>query len=608
MNQTRTFLLIAWLAVTFLLFQQWQTPVPTPPAPTVNDSAALAPAPAAVGALPALPAGPAPVAAAASTAQAVEIITDVYRLTVDLKGVSILRAELLTYPKEKKAGSANVMLLDNGNADFFIAESGWLTRTHASEPNHNALFTTADGKRRYEMSAGQDSLSVPFVWTDASGISLTKTLVLQRGKFEIGLQQTLRNAGTAPWSGFAYEQLKRIPPPPPPKHAGFTNPESFSFIGSAWYGEPDKYEKISFADYYDNGAIQSPNKPITDGWFGMLQHHFVSVWLPAKGDTQTYSLATEGPLSQAYYLVRGISGETVIAPGASHSREDRLWVGPKAQKAMNAVHPTLDLSVDYGIFSFLAQPLFWLLSKLHDLLGNWGWAIIAIVIVLKALLFPLSAKQYQSMARMRAIQPRIEALKERYGDDRQKFAVAQMELYKKEKINPAAGCLPMLIPIPIFLALYWVLVESVELRQAPWIGWIRDLSLPDPSSILNLFGLLPFAPPDQTSIFFILSLGVLPIILGISMWLQQTLNPAPTDPAQKMIFAWMPWVFMFMLGSFASGLVLYWITNNTITFIQQYAIMRSHGHNPDVFGNIRSKFSRTKAVEAANSTSKPSKK
>ena len=459
MNQTRTFLLIAWLAVAFLLFQQWQTPAPVPASPAVNAPSAPAAASVPAGALPALPATPEagspalPVApAVGSTQQTVEIVTDVYRLTVDLKGVSIIRAELLTYPKEKKPGSANVLLLDNGSTDFFVAESGWLTRTHTSEPNHNAVFATADGERRYELKPGQDSLSVPFVWTDASGISLTKTLVLQRGKFEIGLQQTLRNTGTAPWSGFAYEQLKRIPPPPPPKHAGFTNPESFSFIGSAWYGEPDKYEKISFADYYDDGVIQSPNKPITDGWFGMLQHHFVSVWLPAKGDTQTYSIATEGPLSQAYYLVRGMSGETVLAPGASHSREDRLWVGPKAQKAMNAVHPRLDLSVDYGIFSFLAQPLFWLLSKLHDLLGNWGWAIIAIVIVLKALLFPLSAKQYQSMAKMRAIQPRIEALKERYGDDRQKFAVAQMELYKKEKINPAAGCLPMLIPSPMICA------------------------------------------------------------------------------------------------------------------------------------------------------------
>lgn len=283
MNQTRTFLLIAWLAVAFLLFQQWQTPAPTAPAPAVNAPTALAPVPAAVGALPALPDTPVagapalPVVAAANNAQTVEIVTDVFRLTVDLKGVSIVRAELLTYSKEKKPGSTNVLLLDNGSTDFFIAESGWLTRTHAAEPNHNAQFSAADGQRRYELKQGQDSLSVPFVWTDASGISLTKTLVLQRGKFEIALQQTLRNTGAAPWSGFAYEQLKRIPPPPPPKHAGFTNPESFSFIGSAWYGEPDKYEKISFADYYDDGVIQSPNKAITDGWFGMLQHHFVSV-------------------------------------------------------------------------------------------------------------------------------------------------------------------------------------------------------------------------------------------------------------------------------------------------------------------------------------------
>jgi YidC/Oxa1 family membrane protein insertase len=217
-----------------------------------------------------------------------------------------------------------------------------------------------------------------------------------------------------------------------------------------------------------------------------------------------------------------------------------------------------------------------------------GWAIIGLTLVIKALLLPLAYKSYVSMAKMKELQPQMEKLKEDAGDDRQKLQQGMMELYKKEKVNPAAGCLPILLQIPIFFSLYKVIFVTIELRHAPWFGWIRDLSAPDPSSILNLFGLLPFAAPDPGSILAIVSLGILPILLGISMWLQQKLNPAPTDPTQAMIFAWMPWVFMFMLGTFASGLVIYWIANNVITFAQQYYIMRSHGYKPDVFGNIKS--------------------
>ncbi|GAB3003269.1 membrane protein insertase YidC [Arenimonas maotaiensis] len=561
MNQTRTFLFIAWLAVAFLLFQQWQSPAPAQAPQAAAPAAPIAPGvtgdagsslpslpAAATGALPALPGA----ATAISPAQTVEIVTDTYRLTVDLKGVTLLRSELLTYPKEKKAGSPNVLLLNDDPAAYFVAQSGWLTKT-GQAPTHDAVFRTADGKSRYVLAAGQDELSVPFVWQDGNGLTLTKTLVLRRGEFAIRQRQEIRNAGSAPWSGYAYEQLKRLAPPPPPKHAGLTNPDSFSFVGSAWYSAADKFEKVKFADYLDDGVLQSPNKAVADGWFGMLQHHFVSVWVPAKGDTQTFSTATEGNPANPYYLIRGVSGESTVAPGAALSREDVLWAGPKAQKTMAAVHPTLDLSVDYGILSFLAQPLFWLLSVLHGLLGNWGWAIIAIVIVLKLLLFPLSAKQYQSMARMRAIQPRIEALKERYGDDRQKFAMAQMDLYKKEKINPAAGCLPMLIPIPIFLALYWVLVESVELRQAPWIGWVQNLTDADP--------------------YFIL-----PVLNLVIMFLTQKLTPTPgMDPLQKKMMTFMPLIFGVMMAFFPAGLVLYWVTNGLLGLAQQWWMTKKYG-------------------------------
>jgi len=237
------------------------------------------------------------------------------------------------------------------------------------------------------------------------------------------------------------------------------------------------------------------------------------------------------------------------------------------------------------------------LHWLNSLIGNMGWAIIGLTIIIKALLFPLAYKSSVSMAKMKALQPEMEKIKERTGDDRAKLQQEMMALYKKEKVNPASGCLPILLQIPIFFSLYKVIFVTLELRHAPWVGWIKDLSAPDPSSILNLFGLLPFAAPSPDSLLSIISLGVLPILLGISMWLQQKLNPAPTDPTQAMIFAWMPWVFMFMLGTFASGLVIYWIANNMITFTQQYLIMRAQGIKPDVFGNIKSGLKRKKPAK-----------
>ncbi len=566
MNQTRTFLLIAWLAVAFLLFQQWQSPglqtVAPIATPAQNTSAVANPSsgstlpslPQTAGSVPVLPVNAAP----AST-QTVEIESDVYKLTIDLKGVTIARAELKTYPLEKKSGGPNVILLDDKGNDFYVAQSGWLTKSGQAAPTHEAVFRTADGKSVYRMEEGQDTLVVPFIWEDPSGVKLTKSLVLTRGQFDIGFKQEIENTSDQPWAGFAYEQLKRIAPPPPPKHAGFTNPDAFSTVGAAWYSPDEHFEKLKFTDYLDDGVLQTPNKTVKDGWFGMLEHHFVSVWVPDKNTPQTFNVATENIGNQTQYLIRGVSNEAVVAPGQTLSREDVLWVGPKAQKGMGDVHPTLDLSVDYGIFSFLAQPLFWVLSKLHDLFGNWGWAIVGIVVILKLLLFPLSAKQYESMAKMRSIQPRIEALKERYGDDRQKFAVAQMELYKKEKINPAAGCLPMLIPIPIFMALYWVLVESVELRQAPWIGWIQNLTAPDP--------------------YFIL-----PAINLAVMYLTQKLTPTPgMDPLQKKMLTFMPLVFGIMMAFFPSGLVLYWVTNGILGLAQQWWMSRKyggHGHHP----------------------------
>jgi YidC/Oxa1 family membrane protein insertase len=312
---------------------------------------------------------------------------------------------------------------------------------------------------------------------------------------------------------------------------------------------------------------------------------------PGEPFTSVVRYADKADIYQAQFRLRAQD----VAPGATASATTYFFAGAKEWETIRAYQNDMGIdkfidSIDWGWFFFLTKPIFAVLHWLNALIGNMGWAIIGLTLVIKAVLFPLAYKSYVSMAKMKELQPEMEKIKERAGDDRQKVQQEMMELYKKEKVNPASGCLPILLQIPIFFSLYKVIFVTLELRHAPWIGWIKDLSAPDPSSILNLFGLLPYATPGPESILAIISLGVLPIILGISMWLQQKLNPAPTDATQAMIFAWMPWVFMFMLGGFASGLVVYWIANNTITFIQQYTIMRSHGHKPDVLGNVLKGF------------------
>ena len=568
MNQTRTLLMFAWLAVAFLLFQEWQRfDAPPPPAtpnslqaPTPAASATASPVPdasslPAAGSLPALPGASAVETKATVTAQpTITVQSDTLKLRIDLRGGSVVDAELLTYPLEKKPGSTNVHLLTTDPGQLFLAQSGWLGDAGLPAPTHESLFRTEDGRSEYRLADGASTLEVPLVWTDAaSGITVRKTLVLTRGSFAVTTRQTVSNTGAAAWRAYPYEQLLRIAPPPPPKHAGLTNPDSFSFVGASWYSPENKFEKRTFDEFSDDGQPVPLDLTVAGGWYAMQQHHFVAAWVPASKENQRYSLAQVATQGAPQYLIRGVGDVVQVPAGASLSRDSVLWIGPKDQKRMKAVHPALRLTVDYGMFTFIAQPLFWLLSWLHALFGNWGWAIIAIVVLLKAALFPLSTAQYKSMAKMRAVQPRIEALKERYGEDRQQFQMAMMELYKKEKINPIGGCLPMLIPIPIFLALYWVLIESVELRQAPWIGWIQNLTASDPYFILP-----------------VLNLAV--------MYLTQKLTPTPgMDPMQKKMMQFMPLVFGVMMAFFPSGLVLYWVTNGLLGLAQQWWMTRQHG-------------------------------
>lgn len=357
------------------------------------------------------------------------------------------------------------------------------------------------------------------------------------------------------------------------------------------------YDDISgFEPVAEEGGPADVVRAAETGWIGFTGHYWQTILIPEQGKPFT-AVTKHLPDSDIFRTSVRLATLTV-APGETAGADSRLFAGAKEWETLRryqneeGVGGFVD-SIDWGWFYFLTKPIFAVLHWLNALIGNMGLAIIALTFVLKLIVLPLAYKSYVSMARMKELQPEMEAIKERAGDDKQKLQKEIMELYKTRKVNPAAGCLPILIQIPIFFSLYKVIFVTLELRHAPFYGWLRDLSAPDPSSVFNLFGILPWAAPVPGSILALIFIGVLPILLGITMWLQAKLNPAPTDPTQAMIFAWMPWIFMFMLGGFASGLVLYWIANNTITFVQQYIIMRSHGSKPDIFGNIKSGLKKT---------------
>ncbi|WP_372017166.1 membrane protein insertase YidC [Pseudoxanthomonas sp. 10H] len=557
MNQTRVFLILAWLMVAMLLWMEWgkeqaaPPAAPTPAAATTASPAVPAPAPATTtapagdAAVPGATAAPPPVAAAAPAAPGtrVSVRTDVLDLVLD--GGSVLQADLPKFPQTRQPGSAPVRLFDTDPTHFYAAQAGWVSAGGAA-PNHQAGFVPAGPERAFVLADGQEQVVVPFVWQGPDGVSIRRTYTLTRGSYAVEVRDEVTNQGNAPWQGQIYRQLIRKPPQ---IKRGYTQPESFSFTGSAWYN--GDYQRRKFdEDYLEDGHV---NQRTERGWIAMLQHHFFSAWIPEGQQPSTISL--DAPASGA--LVRELGDALLVAPGATAATQARLYVGPKLVSEIRAQQvPGLERAVDYSQFSILAvlgEGLFWVLSHLYGLFGNWGWAIIGLVLLVKLVLYPLSAAQYKSFAKMRKFQPRIQQLKERYGDDRQKFQEAMMELYKKEKINPMGGCLPILVQMPVFLALYWVLVESVELRHAPWILWIQDLTAQDP--------------------YFIL-----PVINVAVMWFTQKLQPAPgMDPMQQKMMQFMPLVFGVMMAFFPAGLVLYWVTNGALGLLQQWWMMKRHG-------------------------------
>jgi YidC/Oxa1 family membrane protein insertase len=463
----------------------------------------------------------------------IHIVTDVLDIEIDRRGGDLRQADLLKYPVDLIKDRSPFRLMQDSERRVLIAQSGLLSANGA--PDHHSVYTTT--QQEFRLASGQDALKVDLHWQNEEGIEVVKTYVFKRNSYLIKVEYQVSNKSTVDWQGHQYQQLQRTRP---------GDDESTRFIytytGGVIYSNEEKYEKVDFDDMDDANL----SRDISSGWLAMIQHYFVTAWLPPE--QQKFQYYSKAPENRPYVLGM-VSPQTVIPAGAKASFDSQLYIGPKDQHRLEQVTESLKLTVDYGVLTILAQPIFWLLSYIHKVLNNWGWSIIILTLIIKLLFYKLSETSYRSMANMRRLAPRVTTIRERYGDDRQRMSQAMMELYKKEKINPLGGCLPMLVQIPVFIALYWVLLESVEMRQAPFVGWIQDLSNKDPYYIL-------------------------PLLMGIGMFVQQKLNPPPPDPVQAKVMMALPFIFTLFFAFFPAGLVLYWVSNSMISILQQWYITR----------------------------------
>ncbi len=559
---TRNLRGILWATLAMALFMNyitWMHDYPPAAAPAVSTPAPGSPAtsgaPALGGAAPALtapatPAHPAPLATAgaaipatspltvgstlAPAAPRVHVVTDVLELQVSLEGGELTRADLLAYPQVKGQPTPVRLLNRDSDESLFVLQSGLAGAAGKPMPTHLALYTSP--VRELRLAPGQAQMQLPLSWTDGEGITVTKTYTFRRGQYAVGLDYQLQNASAAPWEFAPYAQLLRNNEP---VVSSYFHPESYAYKGPA-YDDGHKYEKLKMGK--DPPTL---DRQIDGGWLAAMQHHFVAAIVPPVGAPWHYQLSTSGN----EYLLAATAPAQALAPGASATAHQTFFVGPKLQALLEQASPRLYLVTDYGKLSFLARPLFWLLDKVHGLFGNWGWTIMVATLLLKLLFYPLSEASMRSMARMKALQPRIKALQETYKDQREKLGKATMELYQREKVNPVAGCLPMLIQFPVFIAFYWVLLESVEMRQAPFVGWISDLSARDP--------------------WF-----VLPVLMAGANYINFKLNPQMGDPTQQKMFMIMQIAMPVMFAFMPSGLVLYWTTNTVLSILQQWNINR----------------------------------
>ncbi|MEP4195610.1 MAG: membrane protein insertase YidC [Aliishimia sp.] len=589
--------LILATALSFIVILVWFVLFPPPePETAISNSTQDASTSQQASQIPAAPATDAPLllqeatSSEAEDAPRVSIETSRISGSVSLRGGRIDDLKLKDYRINVEEGAEIVtMFSPQGTLDAYYALYGWA-------PAGGMDATLVPGPDSIWSLAGGETLGietpVTLAWNNGAGQIFNRTIAIDEN-YMFSITQSVTNNADSSVAMAPYGMVVQHTEPDDLENF-FILHEGAVAIADEEYFETD-WSDITDAEVNSKwGRKAIVYEDLNAGWIGFTDHFWQAILIPGNDDTFDQALTYDDP-TQVYRAVTRLPTKT-IEPGKTVSVSTQLFAGAKEWATLKdyqegGVVKLID-SIDWGWFFFLTKPIFWLLHELNKLIGNMGWAIIGLTLVIKLLLFPLAYKSYVSMAKMKELQPEMEKIKERAGDDRQKLQTQMMELYKKEKVNPAAGCLPILMQIPIFFSLYKVIFVTIELRHAAWLGPFQDLSAPDPTSLLNLFGLLPFGAPEPGSIVALIFIGILPLLLGISMWLQQKLNPAPTDPTQQMIFAWMPWVFMFMLGGFASGLVVYWIANNTITFTQQYTIMRSQGYSPDVFGNIRKSFAR----------------
>ncbi len=534
--------LVLWL--NYITWQRDYAPVPPPPAAaTTAAPAASSPAevlpelPAADGApsVPAAATGPAAAEAAATTAPIIHVVTDVLDLDISTRGGEFQRADLLEYPKAKNQPDIPVRLFDTKGTSLFVARSGLRAADQRAEPTHQAQFQASASE--YRLKPGDTQLEVPLTWTDGEGLTVTKTYIFKPGSYRIDLKYDVDNQSASDWKAASYVQIVRHY-----EHVerSYFNVETYAYRGPAIY-DGKGYRKLDVEDKEESHYKNT----ITGGWIAALQHHFVAAAVPPVTASYDYQLSVDADND---FILSYRGPLQTVAAGATHTFDEALFVGPKLQDQLSATGPELQRTADYGKLTIISQPLFWLLSKVHSFVGNWGLAIIIVTFLIKLVFYKLTAASGRSMAKMRNVAPRIKAIQERYKDDREQLGRQMMEIYKREKINPLAGCLPILIQIPFFLAFYWVLLESVEMRQAPFFGWISDLSTRDP--------------------FFIL-----PILMGVAMFAQFKLQPMPSaDPMQAKIFAFMPVIMAVTMAWFPAGLVLYWLTNTLLSIAQQWRI------------------------------------
>lgn len=543
MDVQRIILIGALAIISYMLVLQWNQDYGTAPeavAKTESVSAyqSTSDTPADSGDLPqtATPASEdVPGAKAATNSQQKQLIsvkTDVLELLIDTKGGDIIEVALPEYKAVLGSEEPFVLLEQNGNRTY-VSQSGLIgTNGPDANPKGRPSYTTASNS--YQMEG--DELSVDLTLTEANGVVITKRYSFTKGSYDVKMEYLVNNGSADNWQGKLFGQIKRDGSDDP---TATTDMGMQSYLGAVFSHAENSYDKISFDDMRDDNFKVVTN----DGWVAMSQHYFLSAWIPAPGAEYSYS----SRVSNGNFIAGFVSPAFDVQPGETKTVSANFYAGPKVTELLEQAAPELELTVDYGILWWIAAPLAWLLKAIHGFVGNWGVAIIFVTVVVKALLFHVNAKAFKSMAKMRKFGPEMTRLKELYGDDRQKMSQAMMELYKKEQINPLGGCLPILAQMPIFIALYWVLLESVELRHAPFVLWITDLSVMDP--------------------YFLM-----PILMGGTMFIQQLLNPTPPDPMQAKIMKMLPIVFTFFFLWFPAGLVLYWLVNNVLSIAQQYVI------------------------------------